>query len=449
MLSTSTNRGVVSSSLITTACFFVATANAQFPPLPVCDTSPDALTEAFAKLNIPSDKPQTVDHTCIESTGYPGERCFYTYVPECATVDSPLVYDIHGVSLCPLWNFETSGWVQKSIDNCFVVVWPEGNNDPSITFLSCFALESGFPVTDVAQNQNNFVEGTEYSTRDCCCNIGGSGQPVSFYDDLTFLRNIAAVVTDNVSSDSNGAVTIDTKRIYMGGHSNGCTAGLAMAAVHSDMVAAVCCHSPALVTPFDKEDYKEVPIWLAHGKFDGTVDYNGAFNSQTSYIPGAEETNQLLGRVNNCKNITTTTVTEGSYTNIIQTDCDNNDARVELMSLDTAGHTPFLGADLFFGDREGAQITTIDTTQHAWEFCSQYSRTNEPILELVSPKEEPTTEPEESDPTTGNNNNNPTAAPTRAPTRAPNSSAAGNFVDLLKCATLFILIMAMTYCSFL
>ena len=51
---------------------------------------PNALTEAFAKLDI-TDKPQVVDHTCIESTGYPGERCFYTYVPECATTDSPLV----------------------------------------------------------------------------------------------------------------------------------------------------------------------------------------------------------------------------------------------------------------------------------------------------------------------------------------------------------------------
>jgi hypothetical protein len=77
--------------VVSVACFVallgMPMSHAQFP---LCDTSPDALTKAFAKLDI-TDEPQVVDHTCIESTGYPGERCFYTYVPECATVDSPLV----------------------------------------------------------------------------------------------------------------------------------------------------------------------------------------------------------------------------------------------------------------------------------------------------------------------------------------------------------------------
>ena len=65
----------------------IPTSHAQFA---VCDRSPDALTKAFSALDI-TEEPQVVDHTCIESTGYSGERCFYTYVPECATVDSPLV----------------------------------------------------------------------------------------------------------------------------------------------------------------------------------------------------------------------------------------------------------------------------------------------------------------------------------------------------------------------
>ena len=81
------------SFVVATTCLVamigMPTAHAQFPT-PTCDRSPDALTNAFAKLNI-TDQPQVVEHTCIESTGYAGERCFYTYVPECATVDSPLV----------------------------------------------------------------------------------------------------------------------------------------------------------------------------------------------------------------------------------------------------------------------------------------------------------------------------------------------------------------------
>ena len=46
---------------------------------------PDALSYLGAK------------QTCIESTGSsPIKRCFYTYIPECAGQNSPLVFDIHG-----------------------------------------------------------------------------------------------------------------------------------------------------------------------------------------------------------------------------------------------------------------------------------------------------------------------------------------------------------------
>jgi len=50
-----------------------------------------------------------------------------------------------------------------------------------------------------------------------------------------------------------------------------------------------------------------------------------------------------------------------------------------------AGHTPFRSADLFVGDYDGAVVATVDTTQHAWDFCSGYSKSVEPVLELVTP----------------------------------------------------------------
>jgi hypothetical protein len=77
---------LAATTFIVAILIWVPTTHAQ----PPCDRGPDALTEAFAKLDI-TDEPQIVDHTCIESTGYPGERCFYTYVPECADIESPLV----------------------------------------------------------------------------------------------------------------------------------------------------------------------------------------------------------------------------------------------------------------------------------------------------------------------------------------------------------------------
>mmetsp|Transcript_12474 Transcript_12474/g.31410 ORF Transcript_12474/g.31410 Transcript_12474/m.31410 type:complete len:465 (+) Transcript_12474:104-1498(+) len=365
---------------------------AAHAPFPVCDRSPGALTEAFAKLDI-TEEPQVVQHTCIERTGYPGERCFYTYVLECATVDSPLVYGINGVSLCPLWNFETSGWFQKAVENCFVVVWPVESNERSLSFL-------GFPVSNAAEEyaQNSgagdiegYEVGNEYETWGCCCNIAQRNPaPPSAFDDMTFLRNIAAVVVTAVAEKSNGAVTIDTKRIYMGGHSNGCSASFVMTAVHSDMVAAVCCHSPALVIPFPGDGlYSEpaVPIWLVHGKYDGTVRYYGAFNGGNNYIPGAEQTNKLLGIVNNCNRTMMFGMSNGNqtYKTIIQDDCDNG-ARVEFRSLENTGHTPFMGGVLFRGDLDGAEVTAIDTTRRAWEFCAGFVRAKAPVLRLVKPE---------------------------------------------------------------
>ena len=58
------NRSVGPFVVAATACFVallgMPISHAQL--LPECDRSPDALTEAFAKLNI-TDEPQVVDHT--------------------------------------------------------------------------------------------------------------------------------------------------------------------------------------------------------------------------------------------------------------------------------------------------------------------------------------------------------------------------------------------------
>lgn len=52
------------------------------------------------------------------------ERCFYTYIPECASEDSPLVYDLHGFGGCPEIQFEFSGWKEIADEQCFVLVLP-------------------------------------------------------------------------------------------------------------------------------------------------------------------------------------------------------------------------------------------------------------------------------------------------------------------------------------
>lgn len=81
-------------------------------PNTCCPLGPFALSLPFGGI----------PRTCIDTET--GKRCYYTYIPNCAGENSPLVYDIHGWFSCPLYNKLFSGWKQMADENCFVVVWP-------------------------------------------------------------------------------------------------------------------------------------------------------------------------------------------------------------------------------------------------------------------------------------------------------------------------------------
>ena len=91
----------------------VPTGDQEIP----CATSPEALTQAYGKA---------IPRTCLEVPYYETtmERCYYTYVPDpasaaCRSTSSsnenedvlllPLVFDIHGLTSCPLFQASYSG----------------------------------------------------------------------------------------------------------------------------------------------------------------------------------------------------------------------------------------------------------------------------------------------------------------------------------------------------
>ena len=92
------------------------------------------------------------------------------------------------------------------------------NNDKDNTNFNNYKLESGFSKRKVAQNQNNFMEGTKYIISDYRCIIGCSGQTVLFYYNVLFLQNITTVIANIILSDSNGATRINKKGIYIWVH---------------------------------------------------------------------------------------------------------------------------------------------------------------------------------------------------------------------------------------
>ena len=97
---------------------------------------------------------------------------------------------------------------------------------------------------------------------------------VSATDDPSFLRQVAALTVRDVPLKTSNEATIDTRRIYMAGHSNGCMAAIATATLHSDMVAAVGCHAGTALAAFP-DSYKPTPMWLVHGMEDDTVSFDG------------------------------------------------------------------------------------------------------------------------------------------------------------------------------
>jgi len=333
--------------------------------------------------------------TCIKSTSYPGERCFYTFIPDCAGEDAPLVFDIHGYGSSPQYSSFYTGWISKATENCFVVVLPSGNIESPATLgddNACWAMPAGLT------NAN----GTD--ALPCCCSTPSGFTDADYTDDTTFLRNVAvSVIQDVVPKETSNKVTIDSKRIYMAGHSNGCTSSIAMGTVHSDLVAGVCCHAGMAQASFPSS-YQPTPMWITHGTLDPDLPYDGFSlilpemfgidgEIQAYSTLGAQATLDVISEVNGCTLSKTLDVDHPSntITRYISDGCVN-DKSVELLVIGDVGHFPYAGlSDIGLEYENGTVPTNVDTTQLAWDFCSQYSLEVEPELILTTPKSDAST----------------------------------------------------------
>jgi len=283
------------------------------------------------------------------------------YVPDCAEADSPLVFDIHGYDSCPLFNTAYTGWMALARDNCFVLLMPLGTLDPEIAEGTCWSAPGGMPVGDGSVSDG------------CCCNKDNVLTDPAVTNDADLMRIMAKTATEQIPVATGGKVTIDTKRIYMAGHSNGCLESLAVAALHSDMVAAVCCHAGVAVTDF-AADYSAVPIWMVYGEKDDQWEVAG------NNFPTPPAVYSSYADKNGCDAIETVTPVsvEGAEVGSVKTrsNCDNG-ADVTVVALTESGHYPYKGFDEL---TEGASSTTLDTTTMAWEFCSRFTKSEVPDL---------------------------------------------------------------------
>jgi poly(3-hydroxybutyrate) depolymerase len=348
--------------------------------------SAEALDQMSLVTSIPNPIPGVdIPRVCIPS-GEGDERCFYILVPECASEESPLLFDNQGGSICPAVQVLISGFAEKAMEECFVVVWPSYRNDPTILY-SCLAMPGGL-----------FLEEFELEADACCCvnSTGGDffdpafrTDPEYTSQDPAFLRSIAAYVPSYVAEETNRAVTINTKRIYMTGWSTGCLASHTMAALHSEVVAAVCCFSAASVTPFATDTVSPVPKWTAKGRLDSVFPFAGdgltllGGGVTLGFYPSQLGDFDRASEFNGCQSeIILTPLVDDSGETIgtimTRTDCTNG-ADVTLVVFDDAGHGTYKDFPIELlspGDIPlGAEtVTGVDTASMAWDFCSSFEK---------------------------------------------------------------------------
>jgi len=294
------------------------------------------------------------DQRCIDHKGT--TRCWYTYIPKTAKNSSegavPLIFDLHGYNLCAIHNANMTGWARVAEQFGSAVVWPQGNMNAEVTNNPC------------------------WSHGPCCCSLGAAPGPGQFppnveTDDIGFLRQIAA----NVISDALkfADVTIDTKRLYFGGHSNGAMLVQAMAAQTQGLVAAVCSHAASLMG-VPAEDYVATPIHVVYGDLDPFLD---------NFFGGPEHILDTWAPINGCTVNKTELDTSGLYETQTWSKCVGN-ATVETVQLYNVGHFPYLGVSpntsLSTMVYPGAVTPSIDTTLLSWNFCSKYQLDSPPKL---------------------------------------------------------------------
>jgi polyhydroxybutyrate depolymerase len=338
---------------------------------------PEAITSALPFLDPPLSA--EVPQVCVQVAGV--SRCFYVLVPEGTTGEVPLVFDIHGTGSCPLFQVALTGWFQLAQANKFVVVFPLGVTDAAIVDNTCFALPGGLVIGDIEASK-------------CCCTLGSD---LNFIDenvtmDTEFLRMAIESVITNVGPATGGTVSIDRKKVFMAGQSNGCIASLAMAAMHSDLVTGVACHAGKSITPF-AEDYIPVPTFIVHGLKDGELPYSEIVLPDGTGVGFSSTPDQFkaIADRNGCaEDILAEVLPDGEGKVETRTGCTNN-ADVTLVTLNNAGHSPYLGVESGQELNPGSLPTTIDTSQLAWNFLSMIGETTASTeVSTEAPTEAPT-----------------------------------------------------------
>ncbi|WP_437678151.1 alpha/beta hydrolase family esterase [Sorangium sp. So ce131] len=180
---------------------------------------------------------------------------------------------------------------------------------------------------------------TFWNATDACCNFLGSE-----VDDSAYLRSVV--------EDIQARYTVDPKRIFFVGHSNGGFMSYRMACDHADLIAAVASLAGAtFADPADCTPSEPVAALQIHGTADETVNYLGATIVDAAY-PGALETAQQWAEFGGCDADPTegptldleSELAGAETTTQAFTGCDPG-GHAELWTIEGGSHIPTLSPD--------------------------------------------------------------------------------------------------------
>ena len=201
----------------------------------------------------------------VKFVTFPGTRPFKLQVPAVylASKATPLIISLHG--------YTSSGAAQESYFKLGPVA-----NARDILYVA--------PDGTLDNAGNRFWNATP-----ACCNFYGSA-----VDDEAYIMSIIKTVSKSY--------TVDSKRIYIVGHSNGGFMAHHMACSHSDQIAAIVSFSGATFKEQSScQPAKPVSILQIWGTSDETISYKGG--ALVNPYPGASETISDWVRIDKCSAI--------------------------------------------------------------------------------------------------------------------------------------------------
>ena len=274
-------------------------------------SSPVRYTVGSARWSItPSTTQPTSTSTTISSLA----RAYSKFIPSSYSKDSsiPLVVLLHGYGSTGAQQESYMKFESVAEKNKFILVYPDGTIDS--------------------------VGRRFWNATDACCSF------FSQVDDDAYLLAILKEMESRYS--------IDAKRIYFVGHSNGGFMSYRMACKHPDRIAAIASLAGAsFFKPTDCGATNSVSVLQVHGTKDETILYEGGQILGNSY-PSAFASTSQWATVNQCTQNAVTRSTKidlegnlaGDETSIkAWTNCQSS-SEVELWTMENGTHIPTLSS---------------------------------------------------------------------------------------------------------